>query len=104
MVACLLTHVFDSVPRITPGDYGGAMGQQAEVAEIPIEKVENGWTVIDQQNGQQVIFQVERRSFNHKPPGPMIWTLESADEPPLRKEAPAGTICQVLVKLLDESD
>jgi hypothetical protein len=73
--------------------------------QLPIELVQNGMTLaVKNDQGQPALFQVNSKGFEHKPPGPILFTIKSE---PLESgkqwviQKPAGTL---MVRILGTYD
>lgn len=81
------------------------MVQRMDVARVPVEQVEPGMSLVVEDGGHSVKFNVQERGFSHTPGQPARLTLTSEpleDGKPWILEYPVGTIVEVIVRLYDD--
>ncbi|MGJ6126682.1 hypothetical protein QN239_29300 [Mycolicibacterium sp. Y3] len=76
-----------------------------DVAEVPVEHIDNGMTLVVEEGGHSLQFNVEERGARHRPGSPVIYTLKSEpldDGKPWVLEYPAGTIVTRVLRIYDD--
>jgi hypothetical protein len=81
------------------------MVQRMDVAEVPVEQIAEGMTLVVEEDGHSLQFNVEEKGFRHVQGGPLMFTLKSeplTDGQPWILEYPAGTIVTRILRLYDD--